>query len=610
MDHWHEAPDVPGFTVDPPGARDLDDAIWVERTESGFRVLVSVAAACEFVPKGGALDERALDRVETSYGKTGNRPMLPRAIAEGGASLLPGEPRRVVVTTIDLDKNLAVSGTTVSLGVLRSLAQLSYAEVPAILLDAKHELHTQLQLCVHVAQGLVDRRRAAGAFVFYDLNHGWITTEEGAVKILKDTRETIGHIVVQELMILANSAMAEMCAREEIPIPFRNHTARAHAPERSEIMERLMAGLHEPLRGLEVLQKQVNLVMNRADYGVALKGHYGLNLPAYVHCTSPIRRYPDIIAQRQMIAHFLRLRGENIDFPHTREEIDHLCRVVNSTLEARRAAASDREKARADEQARGVVTGDVNLACLSAKEFERVVKVAVRGGTYLPELTQAFEDRIGQGILNPIDLYFGLLESPSTEEWMPLRKAILDYLLRNPHAAPSVASMACSLREWPVVEFATEGRGPDHARTHAAIARLMMPTEGGRTLITGTGGGRGLKEAKQRALVQLLANAVGHNLPEWEETDFIGGPEATPTVTAVPELSDNPVSALQDFAQARGTVLPSYEATLVGGSDHAPQFACTCAFRGLTVQGTFAASKKIAKKLAAEAMILRLRSGG
>lgn len=597
--HWLNAPDVVGFTIDAPDSKDLDDAIWIEKLEDGFVLTAAITAVSEFIAPGTKHDELALDRVETSYGKTKNWPMLPRGLAEERASLLAGETRRVFTTTLKLDQTLQVVDTQISLGVLRSSAKLCHADVPKILADPKHELNTQMQLCVHVAQGLVDRRRAAGAFVFYDLNQGWVTTEEGHVKKLKDTRETIGYIVVQEFMILANSAVAELAARKEIPILFRNHTAKAHAPDRAEILERLAAGTNEPLRGLESMRKQVNLVMNRADYGAELKGHYGLNLAAYTHCTSPIRRYPDLLTQRQLIAHIL--NPEAPEYPHTREEVTQLGKIINSTILARLEERSQFEKDRASKKAEGAIAGEVNLATLAAKEFERVVKVMVRGGTFAPEIVTAFQQRIDNGEINPIDLYFGLLETDQGEDWEPLRLLILEYLTRNPELAPSLCSMAMNLQEWGEPKFEVTFSGPDHARFHTVEATVRRRREV--SLSSGPVGAGAVKVAKQRALVRVLATAANLNPPTWDEK----APEISQSEPVVFEFTDNPISDLQEYAQKHKLELPIYQTTRVSGADHNPKFTTICAFNGRSVEGAPNSSKKAAKKVAAAKMVAALR---
>lgn len=600
-----DLPEVEGFTIDHQESRDLDDAIWIDKVPEGFVATVSVTAVSLKVEPGSERDERALSRVETSYGRRGNRPMLPRWLADEKASLLPGQRRVVLSTRVKLGPDLCVRGSEVALAVLMSAAKLAHADVPRILADPKHEMHAQVSLCAHVAEGLMERRRAAGAFVFYDLNHGWVTTEEGHVRRLKDTTETIGYVVVQELMILANAALAELCASREIPVPFRNHTAKAHAPAREEIMQRLAAGLHEPLRGLEALQKQVNLVMNRADYGVELKGHYGLNLPAYVHCTSPIRRYADLLTQRQLVAHV-----QDEPLPHSREEVARLSATINSIIQANREATREYQTEQAASRAKAAVAGaavagDVDLAKLGDKEFERVAKVVLRGDEYVPALTWAYRDRMAAEVVTTMDLYLGLLENMDSC-WAPLRQLVVDHLAQRPNLAPGIASMAMNIQDWSEISFDETDEGPPHLRTFTVRARATIRDAEGRRAHaeSSTATGSTLKVARQRAIVSLLCRAAGVPEPDWETPSVA---VATAEVVPVPEPGDNPVSALQEYAQKLNVPVPVYAIERAGGEAHAPTFTGRCSFQGTSTESVKASNKRAAKKAAAEAMIQHLR---
>ncbi|GHG73584.1 ribonuclease R [Streptomyces griseocarneus] len=126
----HDATDVPLFTIDPPGAMDLDQAMYLARREAGgFRVYYAIADVAAFVTPGGPLDQEAHDRVVTLYYPDTRIPLHPRMIGEEAASLLPDHDRPAVLWRLDLDTDGTVVGTDVRRAVVRSRARLDYAGV-------------------------------------------------------------------------------------------------------------------------------------------------------------------------------------------------------------------------------------------------------------------------------------------------------------------------------------------------------------------------------------------------------------------------------------------------------------------------------------------------
>src|SRR3954452_3577965 len=122
----YDATDIPLVTLDPPGSRDLDQAFFVERTGTGFRVTYAIADVGSFVRPGGAVDAEARKRGETLYLPDGRVPLHPPVLSEGAASLLPGERRPAVLWRIALDTDGEPTSTDVRRAVVRSRAQLDY----------------------------------------------------------------------------------------------------------------------------------------------------------------------------------------------------------------------------------------------------------------------------------------------------------------------------------------------------------------------------------------------------------------------------------------------------------------------------------------------------
>jgi exoribonuclease R len=123
--------DIPFVTIDPPGARDLDQALHVERRSDGHRVSYAIADVGSFAVAGGAVDREAHARGVTVYMPDGNVPLHPHALSEGAASLLPGQWRPAVLWTLDLDARGELIDTDVVRAQVRSVAQHTYADVPA-----------------------------------------------------------------------------------------------------------------------------------------------------------------------------------------------------------------------------------------------------------------------------------------------------------------------------------------------------------------------------------------------------------------------------------------------------------------------------------------------
>jgi ribonuclease R len=376
---------VCGVTIDAAESRDLDDAVWIAPGAGGRAfVQVHISDVASLVPKGHDFDAPAMERAATVYRPRWSAPMLPPGLADVAASLRPGAARPTITIEMEVDGAGFPQGPRIYPSEFTSLGRLTYEAVPAILggVGARHEAVDALRAMEACARRWLGRRRDRGALALYDLNNGWVATEEGHIKRIEAVDATIGYVIVQEMMIAANAAVACWCAERDVPILFRNHTARAAAPPRAEILEQLALAQGEAAIDVVTLREFVHLALNRADYGPALRGHYGLNLPAYAHCTSPIRRYADLVVQRQIAAV---ARGEVP--PHSRDELEAIAASVNATLAARReredAARSEREKARVDGRAEAAL-GRGSLRGLDDARFERVVKVAVRSGAEPP----------------------------------------------------------------------------------------------------------------------------------------------------------------------------------------------------------------------------------
>ncbi len=183
-----DARDLELVTVDPPGSRDLDQALHIERRASGWRVHYAIADVAAFVRPGGALDASVWDRGLTFYLPDGRAPLHPNAMGEGSASLLPDEDRPAVLWTVDLDAEGAVveGADTVERAIVRSRAQLTYADVQGEIDAGKADPDGSLALLREVGQARQGQEAARGG-VSLDLPAQRVEAVDGGYRIEFET---------------------------------------------------------------------------------------------------------------------------------------------------------------------------------------------------------------------------------------------------------------------------------------------------------------------------------------------------------------------------------------------------------------------------------------
>lgn len=590
---------VQGITIDDVRTRDIDDAVWAEETDSGWRVWVSIADVAKAIFKDSGIDKRAKSFVATRYFATGNSPMLPRKFSEQKLSLWPGEAKPVLTVELELTKVLGVRSAKVYEARVQSKAKLAYSDIPQILGEEGFTYHESVKTPEEVTEvvkrlrklglKLLHTRRDSGALVHYDLNNGWVTTEEGFLKQLERREDTIGYIIIQELMVLANAAVAELAIRAELPVILRNHTARPAAPPRDELMAQIMAARETPIQGLDTLRQRVHMLVDKADFGTTLKGHYGLNLPAYMHFTSPIRRYGDLVNHRILRAW---IRGEAP--PYTREEAEAIAAHLNEAAIKERESAKEHFLAQAEDKARRAVDSR-RLDGLNAKDFERVTKVEARSEADASDgFREAFVKRAGDGRLPLICMTVVLGESGEGPNWDLIRKAAINQLAAKPADAVSLLAQATQVVGWEAPEYESKQVGPPHAPTFTTTASMALGGE----LRTFTSESLNKKLSQQQAAVGLIAVIADVEPPSFDTLPKV---QAQAPKAVQIDTTKDPVSALQELAQATGLPAPSYSFKTEGPS-HAPAITCTCSFNG-SERTAQASSKKAAKKIAASYVV-------
>ena len=292
--------DLTVFSIDDAETRDRDDALSIETLDDGnsYRVGIHITDVGALIPRGSALDVEADRRMSSLYLPEQTISMLPRRVSTDRGSVNPGEERAAISLIAELRDDGQVADWKVVRSVIRSGHALSYPEADGIIGDSGHPLHTELTALHNLSERLRAQREARGALNFDRDELSVKVGSDGQISVAVVPRNAPSRNLIQEYMVLCNSLLAQYCSEAGLPAPFRSQTT----PDVSDIEAQFPPG---PLRSYLMLRRLTPAV-------VATKpgAHGGLGLEAYTQATSPLRRYPDLMVQRQ-ISHHLRT-GETL----------------------------------------------------------------------------------------------------------------------------------------------------------------------------------------------------------------------------------------------------------------------------------------------------------
>jgi len=363
--------DVPLVTIDPPDAKDHDDAVHAEldgdpNNKGGYIVNVAIADVAFYVQPGSALDRDALIRGNSVYFPDRVVPMLPERISNDLCSLVPGEPRGALAVRLVIGPDGRKRSHSFHRVLMRSAAKLNYAQAQAAI-DGKPDdttgpLLENILRPLYAAYAVVKRAREERDPLDLDIPERKILLKaDGTVDRVIVPERLDAHKLIEEFMILANVAAAEALERKALPLIYRVHDEptleKIHALQeflktldvpfaksgalRPSLFNRvltLVAGQdYEQLVNEVVLRSQA-----QAEYSAENYGHFGLNLRRYAHFTSPIRRYADLVVHRGLIR-ALGLGEGALPDSETAEHLSEVAAEISTT--ERRAMKAERETA-------------------------------------------------------------------------------------------------------------------------------------------------------------------------------------------------------------------------------------------------------------------------
>ena len=312
-------------TIDGADAKDLDDAVYVEKTDLGYKLYVSIADVSYYVKEGTELDTEALKRGNSIYLVDRVIPMLPRKLSNNLCSLNPHEDKLTFTVEIDFDARGKVIGNDFYKSVIKSKYRMTYTDVNKIFegdeeliekYSPVHKMFTEMLELSHIIRNTKKRRRS----IDFELPEIKVVLDENKlVKKIEVRERGEAEKLIEDFMVAANEVVAEKLFWEEIPAIYRVH----EDPDKAKIsvlneslakfgyyiknLDDLHPGkfqtIIEKTTGLPegyLIHKLILRAMQRARYANKNLGHFGLASKYYLHFTSPIRRYSDLVVHRML----------------------------------------------------------------------------------------------------------------------------------------------------------------------------------------------------------------------------------------------------------------------------------------------------------------------
>lgn len=359
--------DLPTVTIDGEEAKDLDDAISIERAGEGYLLGVHIADVSHYVQEHTPLDEEALKRGTSVYLVDRVIPMLPHQLSNGICSLNEGEDRLALSCLMEIDSQGNVTGHEIAETVIRSDRRMTYTAVNAIVTDhdpqvtAEYAEFAEMFLLMKELADILRKKRHARGSIDFDFPESRIVLDEkGKPLEIKAYERNAATRIIEDFMLLANETVAEDYFWQELPFLYRTHDK----PDEDR-MKRLGTfinnfGYSLRMPGGQVYPKEIQKLldkvegtpeellisrltlrsMKQAKYTIENTGHFGLAARYYTHFTSPIRRYPDLQIHR--------IIKESLHGGLTGKRISHYDKILpqvavqTSALE-RRADEAERE---------------------------------------------------------------------------------------------------------------------------------------------------------------------------------------------------------------------------------------------------------------------------
>jgi len=313
------------FSIDDEETREVDDAIRIDKDGEFWKLTIAIANPASVIHSGDILDREAMRRGTTVYLPTQTVLMLPEHISCNIASLTSDQVRSALIIRVWLDEQGQITNSEISREAIRVLKRLNYSDADILLAQGEDDTAQRLQELLHCAKQLQAQRRVDGAFTLQRPEYK-IKVNAGEVTVDMIDTNSPSRLLIAEMMILANQIAAKYAYLHQIPLIYRTQD-----PPTEPITETMTS---DPL----ALYK-IRKLLGRSSLSLQPGGHSGLGLSMYTQLTSPLRRFADLVMQRQLMAHFV---GEEL--PYDKDELLKVLETADRTARAARQIEGESKK--------------------------------------------------------------------------------------------------------------------------------------------------------------------------------------------------------------------------------------------------------------------------
>jgi len=313
------------FSIDDEETREVDDALGIEREAERWKIVIAIADPASVIHRGDILDREAMRRGTTVYLPTQTVLMLPPRISCDIASLTAQQVRSSLVIRAWIDEQGQLLQSDISREPIKVLKRLHYSDADQMIQGGNDKTAENLRDLLTLARRLHTQRITQGAFTLQRPEYK-VRIQEGVINVTMIHRHSSSRILVAEMMILANYIAAKYAQNHQLPVIYR-----CQDPPLEPITEEMLA---DPL-GFHKIRK----LLGRSTLSLQPGGHSGLGLPLYTQLTSPLRRFADLVIQRQLMAHL-----QQEELPYNQEELYKVLETAERTARESRMVESEAKK--------------------------------------------------------------------------------------------------------------------------------------------------------------------------------------------------------------------------------------------------------------------------